>query len=155
MIIKSSIVQPSYYWTLEINFSALVLAERIFCFSLKLSSSSSFKLCSLSARSIDKLSLYFKSFSKICPHSAPSVHFSFIWIFYSFKAASLYLILFLCSTSIHIPWLNWSYLSSTWVFWCCLTLVLQISIPCLNPIFKLLEKVESAILTPSSFFSAY
>lgn len=137
------------------SFSAFIWAALIFCFSLKLSSNSNFILCSLSARSIDKLSLYVSSFSKILPHSAPKLHFCFSWVFYSRRIANLYLNLLFWSCNSYIPWLSCSYLSSIWPRWIYLTLPLQIFIPCLKETFIFPDNVDKAILMPSSFFSLY
>ena len=138
-----------------ISFSALVLAALIFCFSRRLSYKSSFMLCSLSARSIDKLSFYLSNLPKRSPHSAPRLHFFFIISFSCFRIANLSLTDFLRDKRIYIPSDSWSYLLSVSIWWYYLTLFLQISIPCLRPTLSLLENVDKASLKASSFFYAY
>lgn len=137
------------------SFSAFDFANLIFCFNLKLSSNKSFKLCYLSAKSIDKVSLSFINFYKISPHYFPKLHFYFNWLFYYFIDMILYLSLFFCYSKMEIPWESWSYLSSRASFLYSRTLVFQICSPCFNPFFKFVERADRAILIPSSFFSAY
>lgn len=138
-----------------ISFSAFSFADRIFCFSLRLSSSRSFRLWSLSARSIDRLSLYLSSFYKICPHSLPRLHLSFKCLFYSWIVISLYFSLFFCSSNNDMPCVSSSYLSSIITLLCYRNRFLQICRPCFIPFLMLLLSADNAILTPSSFLWAY
>lgn len=160
--INIEIINIHYYqlllyfsYTFRISFSAWFLASFTFCLSLKLSSSKSLRLCSLSARSMESESFYVSSFSRIFPQSTPHMHFSFNCLFYSLRTPILYLIWLLWSLSSSKPWIIWSYRSSMHIllWWC--TLSSQMPNPCRIPFFMLLEKELSAIKIPILFFSLY
>jgi len=71
----------SCYYIFLISLAALLWADFIFCFKRMLSSSKSFKLCSLSAKSIDKESFSVNNRYKILPHYTPHIHLSLSCLF--------------------------------------------------------------------------
>ena len=133
------------------SFSAFYLAELILFLSLKLSSSNSLRLCSLSAKLIERQSLSLSNFLRIYPHSCPTLHLSLNWLLCSLSIATLYLILFFSSISWDIPVPSSSYFISICNCLYCLAQCRQISKPCFRPFLTLLERDFKDIFTTIIF----
>ncbi len=144
-----------YSSTFLMSFWACDFASFIFCLRRKLSSRSSFKLCSLSAKSMDRLSFSVSKFYNIFPHYTPQIHFYFSCLFCYFRISILYLFWFLWSVSISKPEIIWSYLSSMIILLCSKILFFQMFRPWSIPFFTLFDIVLRAITIAILFLLWY